>query len=90
MHSKETVSILSLKYELNQIENLKIPWTYPLHPPLKICFTPYLTPLKSFNILGVKLDPVTPMGISNSVRGGSIGACALLDFEKFESTQLNF
>ena len=35
MHFKETVSILSLKYELNQIkkwENIKVLLTYPLDP----------------------------------------------------------
>ena len=35
MHLKETVSILSLKYELNQIkkgENVKILLTYPVDP----------------------------------------------------------
>ena len=32
MDFKETVSILSLKYELNQIKNGKILLTYPLNP----------------------------------------------------------
>ena len=56
MHFKETVSILSLKYELNQIKNGKM---------LKFCeFTlylppgpPTLPPEKNFNILGGKVRP---------------------------------
>ena len=43
MHFKETVSILSLKYELNQIKNghVKILGTYPLDP---LDFTPRGSP----------------------------------------------
>ena len=33
MHLKETVSILSTKYELNQIKNVKILLTDPLNLP---------------------------------------------------------
>ena len=43
MHFKETVSILSLKYELDQIKNVKILLTYPLGAPL---FENLIYPLK--------------------------------------------
>ena len=51
MHFKETVSILSLKYELNdqKWENVKVLLAYPLDP-LNLVFT------QLFHLVGMKYD----------------------------------